>query len=78
MYKMTHGIYDLKTTGSLYSFNTQTSTRGHSYKLNKTTIRTSKFSHFFTNRIINTWNNLPEKVVEAGTVNSFKNGTHNV
>ena len=28
--------------------------------------------HFFTNRIANTWNQLPDSVVSAPTVNSFK------
>ena len=28
--------------------------------------------NFFTNRIINIWNKLPENIVHTGTVNSFK------
>ena len=28
--------------------------------------------HFFTNRVTNAWNNLPDEVVESGTVDDFK------
>ena len=29
-------------------------------------------SHFFTNRVINVWNGLPDNIVQAKTMNSFK------
>jgi len=28
--------------------------------------------HFFTERVINTWNHLETEVIEAGTINTFK------
>ena len=73
-YKIIHGIYDENTTNTLFHKNVLTNTRGHSLKLSKQNVVTSKYSRFFTNRVINAWNNLPEHVVSAGTVNSFKNG----
>ena len=72
IYKMTHNFYDTVTTNSLISFN-QTSTRSHKYKLLKPRVNTSTFLHFFTNRIINVWNNLPGNIVEAKSLNCFKN-----
>ena len=37
----------------------------------KTTLNIRK--HFFTNRITETWNNLPSHVKDATSVNNFKN-----
>ena len=48
-------------------------TRGHQYKLDKRRTATNKAQSFFTNRIINIWNELPQDVVSAESVNSFKN-----
>jgi hypothetical protein len=47
-------------------------TRGHSLKLYKETVYkdVSKFS--FGHRVINEWNKLPEEVVNATGINSFK------
>ena len=47
--------------------------RGHSYKLVKRRYSYKVRGSFFSQRVINKWNLLPEKVVGAGTVNSFKN-----
>ncbi len=49
-----------------------TGRRGHSYKLVKHRARLDLRKFYFSNRVVNTWNSLPESVVEAGTVNSFK------
>jgi hypothetical protein len=48
-------------------------TRGHSYKLVKLRSNTNIRSNFFSQRVINSWNSLPEYVVQAESVNSFKN-----
>ena len=29
--------------------------------------------HYFTNRIVNTWNSLPEEIVNAPSISSLKN-----
>ena len=39
----------------------------------KVSTNTTKFQHFFTNRVTNTWNSLPSHVVSAETINQFKN-----
>jgi hypothetical protein len=48
-------------------------TRGHSYKLVKCRSNLNVRSKFFSQRVINSWNSLPEHVVLAESVNSFKN-----
>ena len=48
-------------------------TRGHRYKLVKCRSRLDVRKNFFSQRVVNTWNSLPEAVVEADSVNCFKN-----
>ena len=40
-------------------------TRGHDYKLFKERYETITRGHFFTNRVIDLWNSLPQDVVTA-------------
>ena len=47
--------------------------RGHSLKLKKERSRLEIRRCFFSQRIVNDWNSLPQHVVEATSVNSFKN-----
>ena len=62
--KVDKGLFQRATTQHL---------RGHSLKLFKHQTRLQVRSNFFSQRIINIWNNLPEHVVTATSVNSFKN-----
>ena len=48
-------------------------TRGHCYKLSKQRCKGERRRNFFTQRVINHWNKLPQEVIEADSVNSFKN-----
>lgn len=48
-------------------------TRGHRFKLVKVRTRLDIRNKFFSQRVVNTWNQLPAHVVEADTINSFKN-----
>ena len=50
-----------------------TTTRGHQLKLEKGRSRLDVRKHFFTQRVVNLWNSLPENLVSAPTVNAFKN-----
>ena len=72
-FKLTHNIYDPLTTQSLFSSAIFPYTRGHSYKLQKKFTNTTQYHHFFSNRIIDTWNTLPDVIVNADSVNIFKN-----
>ena len=74
VYKITHGFYDQNTISNLLTPFAKDITRGHNYKLTKLASNTSLFQSFFTNRIINHWNNLPHKVVNVESINAFKNG----
>jgi len=47
--------------------------RGHEKKLAKDRSRLDTRKHFFSQRVVNVWNSLPAEVVNAGSVNSFKN-----
>ena len=47
-------------------------TRGHSLKLSKPRHRTWKRHQFFSSRVVDDWNRLPESVVTCQSVNSFK------
>ena len=68
-----HNVYDPETTKSLLSLSNITRTRSHPLKLSKKSTNTLKYQKFFTNRIINNWNNLPSDIIMSDSVNSFKN-----
>ena len=48
-------------------------TRGHSLGIRDKRFRTEVRRNFFTQRVVNVWNSLPQKVVEAKTFSDFKN-----
>ena len=47
--------------------------RGHSLKIRKDRPNFDIRKHFFSQRVVNTWNKLPQHVVDAPSVNSVKN-----
>ena len=55
-----------------FSICTSRRTRGHQYKLIKERFHTQCRQNYFTNRVVNIWNSLPQSIVSANTVNSFK------
>ena len=46
--------------------------RGHSMKLDKQFNRTDIRKHFFTQRVVDEWNKLPQKAIECRSVDTFK------
>ena len=70
-WKILHGKSSINTT-DLFSLASNIGTRGHSMKLNvpraSTEIRQRSFSH----RQISLWNSLPEEVVMATSISTFK------
>ena len=48
-------------------------TRGHDYRIFKQHCRTTSRLKFFTNRIVNQWNSLPQHVITSDSLNKFKN-----
>ena len=52
--------------------NVMRSTRGNSLKLLKPRHRLNVRGNYFANRVVNLWNSLPDSVVAAPSVDSFK------
>ena len=73
VYKIAHNFYDPITTKSLFEFSNNHRLRGHNFKILKQRANKSKYSHFFTNRVVNRWNKLPSMIVNATSINNFKN-----
>ena len=48
-------------------------TRGHNCRIIKHRSHLDIRKYFFSQRVVNTWNSLPQTVVDADSVNSFKN-----
>ena len=56
-----------------FTLNSNTRARGHKLKLVKPRARLDVRKLFFSQRIISSWNKLPDKEVKATSVNNFKN-----
>ncbi len=54
-------------------FQQVSSSRSNGFKLPKRQCKTTQYLNYFTNSIIDAWNNLPTDVVTAPSVNAFKN-----
>ena len=76
VYKITHNIYDPISTDSLFHMSkNQTNIRSNlnPYRLTKIHVNKKQSQMFFTNRVIDLWNNLPLHVVSSKSLNVFKN-----
>jgi len=71
MYKILSGKYDTAVTPRV---NREYSciTRGNDLGLQKTRVTYDLRKYYFTNRVLNNWNSLPNYVVLSDTVNMFK------
>ena len=71
-FKILKGFYDSecspKLPRAIYS-----GTRGHSLKLFKPSAKNKTRSNFYSIRVVDYWNSLPESVIGATTINCFKN-----
>ena len=70
-YKILKGLEGIPSD-RLFELNTSV-TRGNSLKLNKPRLRLNIRYNNFSQRVINAWNRLPERVISSTTVNGFKN-----
>jgi ribonuclease P/MRP protein subunit RPP40 len=52
--------------------NNSTVTRGHRFKLNVTRVNKNLFKNYFTNRIVNVWNYLPDCIFSTKLITTFK------
>ena len=77
LYKLIHGNYDRNTSNiiNLYKDHNKLNerTRGHMWKICHERSRLYLRKESFPNRAVNMWNFLPEHVVNAPSVDSFKN-----
>jgi len=62
----------------LFTTSTVTNTRGHSAKLTKQRCRLHLRRYFFSQRLVDRWNSLPQDIIDADSLNSFKNGLDRV
>ena len=73
--KMANGNVGLSRIRSedLFQFdNRGKGTRGNSFKLIKVRCTRDSRKHFFSNRVINRWNQLDQEAVDATSINAFK------
>lgn len=70
VYKHLHGYYNYDFH---YLQQSRTITRGHSLSLTKEYAKCQCRYHFFAIRVVDMWNNLPETIVKAPNLNTFKN-----
>ena len=71
-FKMTKGLSKVDYR-SFFKLNQNSRTRGHKYKFEKCRSKLDIRKYFFSQRVVNEWNNLPASVLEAESVNGFKN-----
>ena len=74
VFKLMHGFVDVKKEKIFVMADPERGTRGNSLKLQKCHARLRIRENAFSNRVVNSWNKLPDEVVLAKTVNMFKNG----
>jgi len=74
VYKYLRGVYTVDSSSllPLSSTSTESRTRGHAFKLMKRRCASKLRSNFFSMRVVNLWNSLPEDVVTAPSLNVFK------
>jgi len=63
--------------GEMFEFNRNDAIRGHKFKIKVNHSRTRLRQTFFTNRVVEHWNQLPENIVSSSTLNIFKNSIDN-
>ena len=72
VFKMFNGYTNINPE-KLFTRVRSNSTRNHGFKITGKRFSTTEAKYFFTNRIVNIWNNLPFNVVNATTIETFKN-----
>ena len=72
MYKFMNGLVRMNRNALITPAKVRT-TRGHSQKLFKYHAAKHSRVNSFTQRVINDWNNLPTYVINAPSLNIFKN-----
>ena len=69
VYQIISGIYNYKVVTGFFELSDVEQTRGHNKKLRKLSC---KRKNYFSNRVIDVWNNLPQEAVSAKSVKDFE------
>lgn len=72
VFKLISGLEDIDYT-KFFELSEISHTRGHRLKLRKQNASKDIRKYFFSLRIVNSWNNLPDEIVNSRTLNQFKN-----
>ena len=71
VFKITHDLYDPDVSLNL-AYHSGSITRGNKYKLINHRFHYDLRKYYFSSRIVNIWNSLPNHVVDVNSVNLFK------
>jgi hypothetical protein len=71
LFKLVHGSLSIHSDDFLTIFSDST-TRGHRYKIRKPYCAINAFKYNFPNRCIDIWNGLPANVVDVASLTEFK------
>ena len=71
MYKMLKGQVSLDFS-DFFTLADDLRSRGHSYKIKKNYCRLDARKNFFSQRVVDLWNRLPQEVLDSGSLNVFK------
>ena len=72
VFKILHGYDDIDWR-ELFDRDTTSVTRSNGFKLRGKRFQTDVAKNFFTYKVVNEWNALPDTVVDSTSVNMFKN-----
>jgi ribonucleases P/MRP protein subunit RPP40 len=72
VFKIVRG-FDKLNFNNFFEYSKVSYVRGHSLKFVKNRSRLDIRKHYFSQRVVNAWNKLPQHVVESVSVNAFKN-----
>jgi len=68
-YKYVHNLYNCEVP---FVLDGESITRGHSFKLKKLRCNSSLRQSFFSQRVVDSWNNLSNNIASAPSLNCFK------
>ena len=72
VYKIINGIYDHEVVTGFFELSDVEQTSGHNKNLRKLSCKINKRKNYFSNRVIDVWNNLPQVAVSAKSVKDFE------
>ena len=77
VFKVINGIYDHKVVTGFFELSDVERTRGDNKKSRKPSCKINKRKYYFSNRVTDAGNNLPQEAVSAKSVKDFESATDN-